>query len=185
MIVCTWVDDIIMASSRENRQARELFDIDLRKTFEVSPWTSGEASWILNMKVDRDWVTGKLHLSQPGAIEKLATRFELTGRDGRAPWVPMNPILKLSKAPDDAVVPPSEWDYQSAVGGLLYLSLTARPDVAQSVGSPVSLHVMSRKGACGGSKASHSIFVQHEGIWNHILARCGWFASSLHSHSEE
>jgi len=115
-------------------RARDHFDEALRKTFEVSPWTTGQAGWILNMKVDRNWTTGELHLSQPAAIEKLATRFGLTGCEGRAPWVPMNPVFKLKKAADDCIVPPSEWDYQSAVGGLLYLSLTARPDVAQSAG---------------------------------------------------
>ena len=38
----------------------------------------------------------------------------------------------------------SEWDYQSAVGAMLYLSLTARPDVAQCVG------VLSRFMSCPG-----------------------------------
>ena len=144
MIVCTWVDDIIVASARGNRAAREDFDARLRKVFEVSPWTSGEANWILNMKVSRNWKEGTLHLSQEGAIEKLATRFGLTGRDRQAPHVPMDPHLKLVKTADGSIVPPSEWDYQSAVGGLLYLSLTARPDIAQSVG------VLSRFMACPG-----------------------------------
>jgi len=41
----------------------------------------------------------------------------------------MDPNLKLRKTPQDFVVPASTFDYQSAVGGLLYLALTARPDV--------------------------------------------------------
>ena len=56
----------------------------------------------------------------------------------------MDPQLKLSKPADEDIVPPSEFDYQSAVGGLLYLSLTARPDIAQSVG------VLSRFMSCPG-----------------------------------
>ena len=41
-------------------------------------------------------------------------------------------------------MPASTFDYQSAVGGLLYLALTARPDVAQAVG------VLSRFMSCPG-----------------------------------
>jgi len=111
--------------------------------FEMSPWTSGQADWILNMNIARDWEKGTLHLSQPKAIEKLAERFGLD--DGnRKPYVPMSPLLKLNKPSDDAVVSSSVFDYPSAVGGLLYLSLTARPDVAQSVS------VLSRFMSCPG-----------------------------------
>ena len=77
----------------------------------MSPWTSGEANWVLNMKVTHDWAGGTIHVSQPGAIEKLATQFGLTGREGRAPWVPMDPLLKLTKPDAEGIVPASEWDY--------------------------------------------------------------------------
>ena len=136
IIVCTWVDDIILASKRENQAARVEFDRALRSEFEVSPWTSGEAGWILNMNVQRNWDAGTLHLSQPGAVEKLAARFGLDGREGYAPKVPMDPNLKLTKPSEDKKVPVSQFDYQAAVVAwkLLYLSLTVRPDIAQSVG---------------------------------------------------
>ena len=80
LIVCTWVDDIILASARGNEAARVEFDAALRREFEMSPWTSGEASWVLNMKVVRDWNAGTLRISQPGAIEKLAAQFKREGR---------------------------------------------------------------------------------------------------------
>ena len=145
VIVCCWVDDIILASGRENHAARSWFDTSLRKEFVVSPWTPGvEASWILNMKIQRNWREGTLHLSQPAAIEKLAAQFKLTEHVGRGPWVPMDPNLKLEKTAADKVVPSQTWDYQSAVGAMLYLSLTARPDIAQCVG------VLSRFMACPG-----------------------------------
>ena len=135
IIVAIWVDDVIVASARSNSALREAFDREITAEFEMSPWTTGEADWILNMKITRDWDKGTLHLSQPAAIEKLATQFGLTGIDGRAPHVPMSPTLKLTKPSDESIIPASEFDYQSAVGGLLYLSLTARPDVAYSVGT--------------------------------------------------
>jgi len=144
IIAATWVDDIVLSSARENKAGREQFDKDLRKEFEMSPWTSGETDWLLNIKVTRDWEKGTIHLSQPRAIEKLAEKFGMTGREGRNPSVPMNPALKLDKPASEDIVDSSEFDYPSAVGGMLYLSLTARPDVAQSVG------VLSRFMACPG-----------------------------------
>ena len=133
-IVCTWVDDIIMATARDDAIGRSKFDADLRSEFEMSPWTVGEADWILKMQIKRDWEKGALHLSQPGAIEKLAARFNLANPEERTPTVPMDPALKLTKPDEADIVPSYVFDYQSAVGGLLYLSLTARPDIAQSVG---------------------------------------------------
>ena len=145
MLICaTWVDDIILSSARENEVARVEFDKALRAEFEMSPWTSGETDWILNLKVRRDWDKGILHLSQPQAIDKLASKFGLTGREGKAPHVPMNPTLKLSKTDEKDIITPDEFDYPSAVGGILYLALTARPDVAQCAG------VLSRFMACPG-----------------------------------
>ena len=58
----------------------------------------------------------------------------------------MDPNLKLVKPAADAVVPSSTWDYQSAVGAMLYLSLTARPDISQCVG------VLSRFMSCPGEQ---------------------------------
>ena len=146
VIACTWVDDIILASPRGDSVTREEFDKCLRMEFEVSPWTSGEAGWILNMNVKRDWERGLLHLSQPGAIEKLAIRFGMTEQGDRSASIPMSPLIKLIKPPDDEVVPATVFDFQGAVGSLLYLSMTARPDIALSVS------VLSRFMSCPGEE---------------------------------
>ena len=146
-IVCTWVDDLLFVSARENKDARKKFDEDLRKEFAMSPWTEGECNWLLNMKITRDWDKGILHLSQPQAVEKLAKKFNCDILEGRRPHVPMNPNLKLRKNSADNIVPSSVFDYASAVGGLLYLSITARPDIAQSVG------VLSRFMSCPSEEA--------------------------------
>ena len=55
VILLGWADDILLASARDNDTARKQFDANLRSVFEVSPWTSGEAGFILGMKVTRDW----------------------------------------------------------------------------------------------------------------------------------
>jgi hypothetical protein len=147
VIVCTWVDDIIMASSRSNRRARQLFDEQIRSEFTVSPWTAGEAGWILNMNVVRDWEAGTLHISQEAAIEKLAQRFGLDQPNSAKPYIPMATDTKLKKPEASDIVSKDVFDYMSAVGGLLYIALTTRPDVAYAVG------VLSRFMAC--PAASH------------------------------
>ena len=119
---------------------------------DASLWTdSGEADWLLNMTIKRDWERGKLHLSQPLAIENMAKKFGLTDREGSKPHIPMKPDLKLVKAEGDDIIPESVFPYQSMVGGLLYLSLTARPDVAQSVS------VLSRFMSCPGEEHCEAV----------------------------
>lgn len=144
VIVCVWVDDILMCTKRSNDVARKEFDFELRKEFEVSPWIAGEAGWILNMNVTRNWEEGTLQLTQEAAIEKLAKKFDLTKEHDAKPYVPMDPNLKLSKTPVEEVVPASEFDYMSAVGGLLYISMTTRPDISYATS------VLSRYMSCPG-----------------------------------
>ena len=146
VIVGIWVDDIIVASARTNEEVRRKFDEDLRKEFTMSPWTSGEAEVFLGIRIKRDWQQGLLHISSERSIEKMTERFGLTGREGRAPHVPMDPDLKLTKPPDDEIIPAEVFDYRAAVGAVLYLAMTTRPDVAQSVG------VLSRFASCPGEE---------------------------------
>jgi hypothetical protein len=80
-------------------------------------------------------------------IEKLAKKFECDGIEGRRPHVPMNPTLKFKKAGVEDIVLASKFDYASTVGGLLYLFITARPDIAQSIG------VLSRYMSCPSEEA--------------------------------
>jgi hypothetical protein len=143
-IVCTYVDDIILASKRGNEKKRSDFNRMFEAEFEMSPWTKGECDWILNINVKRDWEKGTIHLSQEAAIVKLAKRFNLIGEHGS--WTPMESTLKLEKPSPDVVIPQAVFDYMSAVGGLLYISITTRPDIAYAVG------VLSRYMSCPGAE---------------------------------
>ena len=123
-----------MSSHKMNAAARKQFDAEIRSEFKVSPWTAGEAGWLLNLKIVRDWDRGTLHMSQEAAIVKLARKFELDGEKDAKPVVPMDPHAKFKKPAAEDVVTKDCFDYMSAVGGLLYISLTTRPDIAYSVG---------------------------------------------------
>ena len=115
VVVCIWVDDIILATGRHNHEARTKFDADLRREFEVSPWTAGEANVFLGLKITRNWDTGVIHVSLEQMIEKLAEQYGLNDHKG-PPSVPMDPDLKLVKP----AVPRSsaDFDYPAAVGAL-------------------------------------------------------------------
>jgi len=145
--VCCYVDDIIVLTHRNNEDKRTEFNTMLRNEFEVSPWTSGECDWILNIAVTRDWEKGTMHLSQEAAVIKLAKKFDLANEiPMKGSSVPMDPNIRLSKPNEDNIISSKRFDYMSAVGGLLYLSMTTRPDIAYSVG------VLSRYMSCPGQE---------------------------------
>jgi hypothetical protein len=143
VVVCIWVDDIILATGRHNHAARNKFDADLRSNFKVSPWTAGEANVFLGLKITRNWEKGLIHVSLEQMIERLAEQYGLDDHKG-APSVPMDPDLKLAKP---AVARSSaDFDYPAAVGALLYVTVTVRPDIAYAVG------VLSRHMSCFGDE---------------------------------
>ena len=136
----------------------------------MSPWTIGEADWILNMKITRNWDKGTLHLSQPAAIEKLATQFSLAGIDGRAPHVPMSPTLRLTKPSYEPIIPAPEFDYQSAVGGFVISASHGAAGRGLQRWDIELFHGLSSAGARRRGKASHSVSLRHEGLRHYVHA---------------
>ena len=131
-MVLLYCDDILLFTPRHEEKTRESFNKKLANEFVLSPWTQGEANWILNCKVTRNWEQGTISISQDVAITKLAARFKMLSP--AKPSIPMKPDLKLRRASDSEVVSPENFAYSGLVGALLYLSLTCRPDIAQAVG---------------------------------------------------
>ena len=129
-VVLLYVDDIVYFNPRANSNQRDIFYKKLAAEFILSPWTQGEANWILNCEVTRDWDKGTISINQRVAIEKLCTKFGLSQHDKSS--IPMDPSLKLRKACDSDPMP--SFKYATLVGAMLYLSLTTRPDIAHSIG---------------------------------------------------
>ena len=118
-LVACWVDDILFLNRRDDKQGRADFNAQLKSHFVMSEWTEGEADFILNIRIDRDWKAGTIKISQPAAVEKLARKFGLDDiKATGAPVIPMKPDLRLAKAVGDEIVPREEFDYPSIVGSL-------------------------------------------------------------------
>ena len=108
ILVGLWTDDIVVLTHRHRGDLRKYIDELLKSVFVMSPWTEGEADFLLNIAIERDWEAGTLKISQPQAIIKLAKAYGLD--DPKiAPHVPMDPNLKLKKGEGNEINPEAEW----------------------------------------------------------------------------
>ena len=60
-IVACWVDDILFLNRREDKETRAQFNTELESHFVMSEWTEGEADFILNIRIDREWKAESWH----------------------------------------------------------------------------------------------------------------------------
>ncbi len=117
----------------------------------------GEAKTILNMQVTRDQKKRQLTLSQPGYTRKVLERFGMT--DCHPVATPMEPgaIKVLDRAYKEVKDSPVDsradktW-YQEAIGSLMHLMVSTRPDIAYAVGrlsrycqNPMEVHWKAAK----------------------------------------
>jgi hypothetical protein len=125
------VDDLLIASNcaklmaDEKRRLSEQFD--MRDLSAVSVF--------LGMEVVRNESTGELKISQKRYSLDLVERFGLS--DANPEPIPMQPNLAqlTAKGIGDTEQEPFEdaTKYRALVGGLMYLAVVTRPDIAQSV----------------------------------------------------
>lgn len=123
--VLVYVDDILIAGTKDNIQ--EVKQI-LKDKFDVKDL--GEASFYLGMEIIRDRQNKTLTISQQRYTHDLLTKFAMTEVKTRN--VPLDVSIKLSANDGESLNDPR---YSELVGGLLYLSVYTRPDIAQAVGA--------------------------------------------------
>ena len=117
----------------------------------------GEAKTILNMQVTRDRKKRQLTLSQPGYTRKVLERFGMM--DCHPVATPMEPgaikvLDRVYKEVKDSLVDSradKTW-YQEAIGSLMHLMVSTRPDIAYAVGrlsrycqNPMEVHWKAAK----------------------------------------
>ena len=124
--VLVYVDDLLIAGSPSGTASVVRM---LQETFKVR--NLGSASFFLGMDIVRDRETRTIHLGQHRYSSDLVKKFGL--EDGKTKSVPMSATSKLCKEAGTPLSPVNQ--FSELVGGLLYLSVCTRPDIAQSVGA--------------------------------------------------
>jgi len=176
IIVPVFVDDLTLVS-KSKKKIQELKD-ELKKHFKLRDL--GPTEFLLGIKVERDRSKRTLHLSQHQYTLDILKRFDF---DNCSPVsTPLNPGIKLSK--DQCPKTPAEVEamrsipYAHAVGSLMYLAISTRPDIAYSVG------VLSRFSANPGLQhwaAVKHLFRYLKGTLDYKLIYC-WMC---YSHSDD
>ncbi len=130
IMVVIWVDDSLVCST--SGAAIGNIVKYLGKHFDMR---STPAEHFVGLSITRDRMEKTLYVSQPEYVKTILRRFHM--KDCNPRKIPADPNARLSKSPEKSVdihVP-----YREAVGSLMYLMLSSRPDISFAV-NQVSQH---------------------------------------------
>jgi len=130
LIVAIWVDDgLVCGSSMEMIQ--QVLD-HLKSNFEM---TSRPADHFVGLQISRNREERLLKVSQPQHISAILKKFNMDSSSTRI--IPFDPNGRLSKqmAPttEEEKEEMQQVPYREAVGSLMYVTTTFRPDIAYAV----------------------------------------------------
>lgn len=129
-IAIVHVDDFIIgASSKDTLNA---LAAHLRNLFQVR---TVPPTRFLGINITRDQTNRKMFLSQEHMVEKLLERFGMEQIHPKV--IPADPNKHLqanTSAKSEREKQASRYPYREAVGALLYLALSTRPDISYAVG---------------------------------------------------
>ena len=95
----------------------------------------GEIHWLLNLKIDRDKISGTINISQEAYIDSILARFNL--QDAKSYSSPLDPNVKLSKdqcpITDEEKKTMEKVPYRQAIGSLMWAAVATQPDIAFAV----------------------------------------------------
>jgi Reverse transcriptase (RNA-dependent DNA polymerase) len=125
------VDDMTLAS--KSQQAIDDFIKELSQHYDLRDL--GPTTLFLGIEIQRDRANHSISLCQHQYILNMLERFKLT--DCNSVQTPMDPGQRLDKSmgpstPDDVAFM-RQTPYLSAVGALMYLAVTTRPDIMNAV----------------------------------------------------
>jgi len=135
IILSVYVDDIPSAYAQEDSaewtEVKDAFHARFSITF------LGTADWLLNMRISRDRTRKLLFLDQKAYTDTMLEEFRMD--EGKAASTPSaqesltGPLARAESPGDQSAM--SSVPYRRAVGLLLYLVNTSRPDIAHAVHS--------------------------------------------------
>ena len=126
MYVGVYVDDIILVGRTEEK-LQEIKGY-LSKKFDIKDL--GKLKYFLGMKVIQDKESKSIWIGQPAYTENLLKRFGMQDSKPTSTPVDVNSKLQPATKQDETF---NHTEYQSAVGSLMYLAVSTRPDIAYAV----------------------------------------------------
>jgi hypothetical protein len=133
LALAVYVDDLISLTS--SRVLRKRVIEEMAESFKLVD--AGLAKWLLGTLIRQQ--DGTVTVSQQKYVETLLDRFGM--KDCRPVSTPVLNSAEMSDAGRDVGIEPcNKAEYMSAVGGLIYLSVVSRPDIALAV-SRVGQHM--------------------------------------------
>lgn len=122
LFVLVFVDDILVASQKEDRIAR--FKIELNKEFELKDY--GRVKYFLGIDVER--TDNVIKLSQKKYIQEILQQYNM---------LDCNPVKTPSILNNKLIPEKNEiqevYPYKELIGHLMYLSISTRPDITNTV----------------------------------------------------
>ena len=136
-IIAVYVDDIVLAGKGDQRMAE--VKQALAHQFQVKDM--GELHYFLGVKVVRDKESGDVWIGQPAYATSVLQKY---GMENVKAVNTVDTSTKLIKAKEDEECVDQQ-RYQSAVGSLLYLSSSTRPDITYAVSNVAKYSANSTK----------------------------------------
>ena len=121
-----YVDNIILAG-RDEKRLQEIKG-DFSKKFDIKDL--GELKYFLGMKVVQDKGNNYIWIGQPAYTKNLLKSYGMQDSNPTSTPVDVNSKLQPAKDTDE---PLNQTKYQSAVGSLMYLAVSTRPDISYAV----------------------------------------------------
>ncbi|KRX39514.1 Retrovirus-related Pol polyprotein from transposon TNT 1-94 [Trichinella murrelli] len=132
LAVGVYVDDLLILSNNES--SKNELKMALWERFKMKDL--GKAHWCLGIRIVQDVENGTLSIDQEQYIEELLHQFRMS--DCKGVKTPLDPNQVLSKAmmprSDKEIKQMHAVPYREAVGCLIYLSQSCRPDICHAVG---------------------------------------------------
>ena len=125
IMIVIWVDDGLISSTSQ-AAINDVIQY-LNKNFEMR---TTPADHYVGMSILRNRKDHLLYLSQPGYVKTILRRFNMDNCHPRK--LPAEPNTRLQRSSEESKA--IQAPYREAVGCLMYLMLTTRPDIAFAVG---------------------------------------------------
>ena len=131
MYMSVYVDDVLMCSNSDELQKKVMGALSDR--FPINENETGDASWLVGMRITRNRDEGWVMLSQEAAIRKLAEACALTDSNPKATPMSADQLPKQDKPTVEVDTCINGLSFRSVLGSVLYFSMVTRPDIAFAI----------------------------------------------------